>query len=35
MISRVLFVRGRTAAGRSTSEDPLHRQSVYARSQGL
>ena len=35
IINRALFVRGRSAGGRSTSEDSLHRRSVYARSLGL
>ena len=35
MISRALFVRGQSAAGRSTSEDAPQRRSVYARSLGL
>ena len=35
MISRALFVRSQSAAGRSTSEDAPQRRSVYARSLGL
>jgi putative nucleotidyltransferase with HDIG domain len=35
MISRALFVRGLSEAGRPPSGDPLHRHSTYARSLGL
>ena len=35
IINRALFVRGRSVTRRSTSEDPPHRQSVFASLQGF